>query len=98
MKRPLGLVCLLFLTFIFLFYVFFPASLPDYQGLHGREVYINGQIISIKEKEAYGKLQIEYILSDVIVQEISKDTRVSYISDKSSSAKISKDKKIKKTS
>lgn len=94
MKRPLGWICLLFLLFIFLFYVLFPSSLPDYQKLHGREVYVNGQIISIKEKETYGKLQIEYTLSDVAMQESSNVTNVSYLSDKSSSARNTKGEKF----
>ncbi len=94
MKRPLGWICLLFLTFIFLFYVLFPPSLPEYQELHGREVYVNGQIISIKEKEVYGKLQIEYTLSDVTVKESSEVLNVSYLSDKCSSAKNTKEEKL----
>lgn len=93
MKRPLGWICLLFLSFIFFFYVLFPPSLPDYEELHGREVYVKGQIISIKEKEVYGKLQVEYTLSDVTLQESSKVFDVSYLSDKSNSKKNTKAEK-----
>lgn len=94
MKRPLGWICLLFLSFIFFFYVVFPPSLPDYKGLHGREVYVKGQIISIKEKEVYGKLQVEYTLSGVTLQESSKAFDVSYLSDKSDFAKDTKAEKL----
>ena len=91
MKRPLGWACLLFILFIRLFYVFFPPALPDYASISGREVYINGQIISIKLEEVYGELQTVYTLADVTLQESSAVIDDSYLSDKSNSAQNTKE-------
>lgn len=94
MKRPLGWACLLFILFIRLFYVCFSPSLPDYANISGREVYINGQIISIKVQEVYGELQTVYTLSDVTLQESSAVSWDSYLSDKSDSAENAKEENL----
>ena len=94
MKRPLGCACLLFILFIRLFYVCFPPSLPDYGQMDGREVYINGQIISIKVQELYDGVQTVYTLSKVTVKESSAVSGDSYLSDKSISAEITQEEKL----
>ncbi len=85
MKRPLGLVCLLFILFIRLFYVVFPPSLPDYSSMSGREVYINGQVISISTQETFEETQIVYTLTDVVLSESSAAFDYFYSSDKDNS-------------
>lgn len=83
MKRPLVWVCLLFVLFIRLFYVCFPATLPDYESFDGREVYIKGQVVSIQKQIFEGYSQ--YTLSDVEMQKSSAVSYLSYDSDKSNS-------------
>ena len=90
MKRPLGCACLLFILFIRVFYTLFPPLLPDYSAWKGRTVYVNGQVVSIKEQEINGEIQTVYLLEGVSLEK-SSTVQTSYLSDKNNSVSNTKD-------
>ena len=90
MKRPLGCACLLFILFIRVFYTLFPPLLPDYSAWKGRTVYVNGQVVSIKEQEINGETQTVYLLEGVSLEK-SSTVQTSYLSDKNNSVSNTKD-------
>ena len=90
MKRPLGCACLLFILFIRVFYTLFPPLLPDYSAWKGRNVYVNGQVVSIKEQEINGEIQTVYLLEGVSLEK-SSTVQTSYLSDKNNSVSNTKD-------
>lgn len=82
-KRPLVLLCLLFVLFIRCFYVWFAPALPDHQDLDGREVYIKGQVVSVQEQNFEYHSQIMYTLSNVTIYKNSAGTALSYSEEES---------------
>lgn len=75
------MACLFFVLFIKAFYVCFPPTLPDYGEFVGREVYIRGRVVSVKQQEKDGETSVVYTLEDVSGQEDSTGNPF-YISDK----------------
>ena len=90
MKRPLGWTCLFFVLFIRLFYMLFPPALPDYSAWQSRDVYVNGQVISIKAQEINGEIQTIYLLEDVSLVE-GGAAHNAYLSDKNNSVSNTKE-------
>lgn len=75
------MACLFFVLFIKVFYVCFPPTLPDYGELAGREVYIRGRVVSVKQQEKDGSTTVIYTLEEVSCQKDSSGKQF-YISDK----------------
>lgn len=69
MKRPLGCACLFFILFISSFYILFPPCLPDYSAWQGRDMYVGGQVKSIKMQEINGEIKTVYLLDEVSIDE-----------------------------
>ena len=90
MKRPLGCACLFFLLFIRVFYMMFPPCLPDYGVWQGRNLYVSGRVLALKEQEINGETKTIYVLGDVSLEE-NNVAQKSDLSDKNNSVSNTKD-------
>lgn len=94
-KRPLVLLCLLFVLFIRCFYVWFTPTLLEEEDLEGRVVYIKGQVVSIQKQDFEQYSQTIYTLSDVTIYKNSAvQDDLSYSAEKGFTALDTKEKVV----